>query len=111
MKRGFPLGEPCAAIADIPVDPSGRDPSHRGRPTTRTADGTALPEAEDALHRAIAASRAVASLPDVGGAVAWGADRSIALEVPSGEVELREPTHWAIRRRVGPFAGSSTTSP
>ena len=96
-----------AAIADIPVDPERAVLlAIEAVRATRTADGTVLPEAEDALHRAIAASRAVATLPDAGGAVAWGADGTIALEVPSGEVELREPTDWAIRHRVGPFAGS-----
>lgn len=39
---------------------------------TRALDGSVLPEAEDALHRAIAASRVSMTAPDLGGAVAWG---------------------------------------
>lgn len=38
---------------------------------TRAVDGSVLPEAEDALHRAIAASRIVMTVPGIGGALSW----------------------------------------
>ncbi|MGH2630630.1 MAG: BTAD domain-containing putative transcriptional regulator [Actinomycetota bacterium] len=40
---------------------------------TRSVDGTVLPEAEDALHQAVTASRIVRSFPGSGGSVDWGA--------------------------------------
>ncbi len=39
--------------------------------TTRSVDGSVLPEAEDALHRAVGASRIVRSFPGVGGDLDW----------------------------------------
>src|SRR5262245_6118410 len=39
--------------------------------TTRSVDGSVLPEARDALHRAVEASRIVRSFPGVGGDVDW----------------------------------------
>ena len=41
---------------------------------TRTPDGTVLAEAEEALHRAVAASRILLSVPDVGGWLDWSPD-------------------------------------
>jgi hypothetical protein len=39
--------------------------------TTRAADGSVLPEAEDALHRAVSSSRIELRVPGIGGAVDW----------------------------------------
>src|SRR5205823_4257047 len=39
---------------------------------TRSADGQVLPEAEEALHRAVTSSRIVTTVPGLGGAVDWG---------------------------------------
>jgi len=39
--------------------------------TTRSVDGSVRPEARDALHRAVAASRIVTSIPGVGGDLDW----------------------------------------
>ncbi|HEX6131314.1 MAG TPA: AAA family ATPase, partial [Actinomycetota bacterium] len=61
--------------------------------TTRAADGTVLPEAEEALHRAMTASRVVLSVPDIGGAVDWNPDGStFVTEGPdeSGIVDVRD---------------------
>ena len=44
---------------------------------TRSSDGPVLPEAEDALHRAVTASRIVLSVPGVGGNVDWSPDGTI----------------------------------
>jgi WD40 repeat protein/class 3 adenylate cyclase len=41
---------------------------------TRSADGTVLPEAEEALHRAVVASRIVLSVSGVGGWLDWSPD-------------------------------------
>lgn len=38
---------------------------------TRSEEGSVLPEAEEALHRAVVSSRIVLSVPDVGGALDW----------------------------------------
>ena len=39
--------------------------------TTRDSDGTILPEAEEALHRAVVASRVVLTVPGLGGSLDW----------------------------------------
>ncbi|MFC5828266.1 BTAD domain-containing putative transcriptional regulator [Nonomuraea insulae] len=41
---------------------------------TRVVNGSVLPEAEDALHRAVTAARIVLSVTGVGGAVDWSSD-------------------------------------
>lgn len=41
---------------------------------TRSTDGSVLPEAEEALHRAVLASRVVLTIPDAGGRVDWSPD-------------------------------------
>jgi WD40 repeat protein/DNA-binding SARP family transcriptional activator len=60
---------------------------------TRARDGTVLPEAEEALHRAVTASRVVVSVPGVGGLVDWspGGDLFVT-EGPeeSGLIDLRD---------------------
>ncbi len=44
----------------------------------RGGRGSVLPEAEEALHRAIAASRVAMTVPNAGGAVAWGSAGTFA---------------------------------
>jgi WD40 repeat protein/DNA-binding SARP family transcriptional activator len=59
---------------------------------TRLVDGFVLPEAEEALRRAIAASRATLTVPGVGGNVAWSPEGSLFVtEGPenSGIVDVR----------------------
>ena len=41
---------------------------------TQSSDGTVLPEAEAALHRAVSASRIVLTVPGVGGDLDWSPD-------------------------------------
>ena len=41
---------------------------------TRSVDGTVLPEAEEALHRAVGASRVLLTVPGVGGWLDWSPD-------------------------------------
>ena len=62
---------------------------------TRRDDGSALPEAEDALHRALAASRVLTTVPGVGGRVDWSptADLFVTEGVEeSGMVDIRDPS-------------------
>ena len=61
---------------------------------TRSRDGTVRPEAEEALHRAVTASRAVLTVKGVGGRVDWSPDgRLFVTEGPeeSGLIDLRDP--------------------
>jgi WD40 repeat protein len=60
---------------------------------TQSDDGSVLPEAEEALHRAVVASRIVMSVPDVGGRVDWSPDDTIFVtEGPedTGLVDIRD---------------------
>jgi WD40 repeat protein len=60
---------------------------------TRAVDGRVLPEAEEALHRAVVASRAVLTVPGVGGALAWSPDGSVFVtEGPedTGVIDIRD---------------------
>jgi WD40 repeat protein len=60
---------------------------------TRSQDGMVLPEAEEALHRAVVASRIVLSVPDVGGWLDWSPDgKRFVTEGPeeTGLVDIRD---------------------
>jgi WD40 repeat protein/class 3 adenylate cyclase len=59
---------------------------------TRSADDTVLPEAEEALHRAVTASRTVRSVPGVGGALDWSPKGVFVTEGPedTGVVDIRD---------------------
>jgi WD40 repeat protein len=69
--------------------------------TTRDADGTVLPEAEEVLHRAVVASRIVASVPEAGGSVAWS---------PNGEVFAVTGAEPTIELEAAPGAEPTTVS-
>lgn len=61
---------------------------------TRSRDGTVRPEAEEALHRAVTGSRAVLTVPGIGGRVDWSpTGRLFVTEGPeeSGLIDLRDP--------------------
>ncbi len=72
---------------------------------TRSVDGSVIPEAEEALHRAIVTSRVVTTVPGVGGEVAWSPSGSFAAvggdgqgtivigDAMTGEIEHRLETH------------------
>src|SRR5215203_4714693 len=59
---------------------------------TRSADGTVLREAEEALHRAVVASRLDLKVPGVGGLLAWSPRGVFVTEGPqgSGLIEFRD---------------------
>ena len=60
---------------------------------TRSVDGSVLPEAEEALHRAVTASRIELRVPGVGGDVAWSPDGTVFVtEGPEGTglVDIRD---------------------
>ena len=58
---------------------------------SRDGDGAALPEAEQALHDAVVASRVERRLPGVGGAVAWSPDGArFATADPGGAVAIHD---------------------
>ncbi|MGH2765257.1 MAG: BTAD domain-containing putative transcriptional regulator [Actinomycetota bacterium] len=52
--------------------------------TTRSSDGTVLPEAEEALHRAVVASRLELKVPGLGGGLAWSPTGVFVTEGPQG---------------------------
>jgi WD40 repeat protein/DNA-binding SARP family transcriptional activator/energy-coupling factor transporter ATP-binding protein EcfA2 len=84
----------AAAVANLDVDPE-RSVLLALAAVDRTdsADGSVLPEAEEALHRAVTASRVVLRVPGVGGALDWSPDGTIFVtEGPedSGMVDIRD---------------------
>jgi WD40 repeat protein/class 3 adenylate cyclase len=71
---------------------------------TRSVDGTVIPEAEDALHRAVAASRIVLTEPDLGGTLDWSPEGVFVTEGPenTGLIDLRDAaTGDPVRSWVG----------
>ena len=69
--------------------------------TTRASDGTVLPEAEEALHRAVTSSRILLTARGVGGALDWSPDGSMFVtEGPdeSGIIDIRDPETGASIR-------------
>jgi len=91
----------AASIASLDDDPErGILLAIEAVKTTRSADGTVLQEAEQALHQAVAASRTVMSVPGVGGAVSWSPAGVFVTEGPegSGVVDVRDDsTGEAVR--------------
>jgi WD40 repeat protein/DNA-binding SARP family transcriptional activator len=60
---------------------------------TRSADGSVLPEAEEALHRAVTASRIELRVPGIGGRVDWSPDGTVFVTAGpegSGIVDIRD---------------------
>jgi WD40 repeat protein/DNA-binding SARP family transcriptional activator len=84
----------AAAVANLETDPElAVLLARRAVEHTRQADGTVLPEAEEALHQAVVSSRIVATYPDLGGSVDWSRDGSMFVtEGPeeSGVVDVRD---------------------
>src|SRR4029077_13170197 len=52
-------------------------------------DGTVLPEAEEALHRAVLASRIARTIPAAGSLGAWSPDGSLLAFADQGQIVLR----------------------
>jgi WD40 repeat protein len=91
----------AASVANLEVDPErsillALEAVER----TRSVDGTVLPEAEEALHRAVTASRIVLNEPDLGGALDWSPDGVFVTEGPenSGVIDLRDAATGASVR-------------
>jgi WD40 repeat protein len=59
---------------------------------TRSVDGSVLPEAEEALHRAVTASRVDLTEPGLGGSVAWSPRGVFVTEGPTGTgvIDIRD---------------------
>jgi WD40 repeat protein/DNA-binding SARP family transcriptional activator len=72
--------------------------------TTRSTEGTVLPEAEEALHRAVVASRLELKVPGLGGPVSWSPRGVFVTEGPedSGLIDIRDAE---TGRRVLSFRG------
>ncbi|MGH9192870.1 MAG: BTAD domain-containing putative transcriptional regulator [Acidimicrobiales bacterium] len=96
----------AAATANLDVDPQRSILlALQAVELTRSDGGPALPEAEEALHRAVTASRMVLSVPDLGGALDWSPDGTVFVtEGPedSGVVDIRDArTGESVRSWVG----------
>jgi WD40 repeat protein/class 3 adenylate cyclase len=83
----------AAAVANVEVDPERSILlALEAIDATRSSDGTVLPEAEEALHRAVVASRIVLSVPKLGGWLDWSPDGTrFVTEGPeeSGIIDIR----------------------
>ncbi len=77
---------------------------------TRSVDGTVLPEAKDALHQAVVASRIEVTMPGVGGEVAWSQQGMLAAASAEGEgiVEIRDAETGARVRSLQAHDGAIT---
>jgi WD40 repeat protein/DNA-binding SARP family transcriptional activator/class 3 adenylate cyclase len=82
-----------AAIANLEVDPElSVLLASKALETSRSSDGTVLEEAEEALHRAVVASRLQLEVPGVGGNLAWSPAGVFVTEGPegSGIIDIRD---------------------
>jgi WD40 repeat protein len=98
-------GLAAAAVANLDADPERSILlALQAIDETRETDGTVLPEAEEALHRAVVASRAVLTVYDEGGDVDWvdspvlGSVIVTQGEEDSGRVSVRDATTGAVLR-------------
>ncbi len=85
----------AASVANLEVDPERSILlALEAIDETRAADGTVLPEAEEALHRAVIASRLVLTEQDLGGTVDWSPEGVFVTEGPenTGTIDLRDAT-------------------
>jgi WD40 repeat protein len=83
----------AAAVANLDVDAElSALLASEAVETTRFSAGTVLPEAEEALHRAVVASRLKLKVPGVGGALAWSLTGVFVTEGPedSGMIDIRD---------------------
>lgn len=83
----------AAALANLDVDPERSILlAIQAVRRTRSANGSVLPEAEEALHRAVTASRVVLTVPGLGGRLDWSPTGTFAAEGPdgSGRIDIRE---------------------
>jgi WD40 repeat protein/class 3 adenylate cyclase len=95
----------AASVANLDVDPERSVLlALEAIDTTRSADGTVLPEVEEALHQAVIASRIVLTERDLGGTVDWSPEGVFVTEGPenTGRIDLRdETTGDSVRSWIG----------
>jgi WD40 repeat protein/class 3 adenylate cyclase len=85
----------AASVANLEVDPERSILlALEAIEHTRSIDGTVLPEAEEALHQAVTASRIVLTSPDAGGSLDWSPRGVFVTEGPedTGIVDIRDAT-------------------
>ena len=95
----------AAAIANLEVDPERSILlAMEAVDETRSVDGFMVPDAEQALHRAVTASRVVMTVPRVGGRLDWSPTGVFVTEGPDGTgiVDIRDA---ATGERVLAFEG------
>lgn len=83
----------AAAVANVEVDPElGVLLAIEAVETARSSDGSVFPEAEEALHRAVVASRLELEVPGLGGSLAWSPTGVFVTEGPenSGMIDIRD---------------------
>jgi WD40 repeat protein/class 3 adenylate cyclase/energy-coupling factor transporter ATP-binding protein EcfA2 len=83
----------AASVANLEVDPERSILlALEAIDRTRSVDGSVLPEAEEALHRAVTVSRIERSIPGLGGAVDWSSRGMFVTEGPedSGLIDIRD---------------------
>jgi WD40 repeat protein/class 3 adenylate cyclase len=83
----------AASVANLEIDPERSILlALEAVDVTRSADGTVLREAEEALHRALTASRIVLTESGIGGAVDWSAKGVFVTEGPegTGTIDIRD---------------------
>jgi WD40 repeat protein/DNA-binding SARP family transcriptional activator len=82
-----------AAVANLEVDPElSILLAMEAVEETRSVDGSVLPQAEEALHRAVTASRVVMSAPGLGGHLDWSRRGVFVTEDPEGMIDIRDAT-------------------
>jgi WD40 repeat protein len=89
------------AVASLDIDPERSILLALEAVETTSVDGTVLPEAEEALHHAVASSRIVLSVPGAYGRVAWSPDgQQFVTEGPedSGIIDVRDADTGASLR-------------
>ena len=96
MKRGSSRARElaAAAVANLDVDAERSILlAIEAVDTTRSVDGSVLPEARDALHRAVGASRIETSIPGVGGDLDWSSTGEF---VTTGEFADEDPSEIGV---------------
>jgi WD40 repeat protein/DNA-binding SARP family transcriptional activator len=95
----------AAAVANLEVDPElSILLANEAVARTRSVDGSVLPEAEEALHRAVVASRTLMSVAGLGGLVDWSRKGLFVTEGPedTGIVDIRDAsTGESVHRFIG----------
>ena len=95
----------AASVANLEVDPERSILlALEAIETTREPDGIVLPEAEEALHRAMVASRVVLTEQDLGGTLDWSPNGYFVTEGPenTGTIDLRDATTGdSVRSWIG----------